>query len=187
MQRHLNFQWWKPIEGEQFSDRVIIVVVVDNGLRGEDLPETVHLCLSRCLQPVIKLSSPAADSLASLDNTFYCHLLCSLASWITRRNLVLVNRVWLWKDSQQEHRWTRLHRAESRPQLTGSDCDLGDDSGLLWVSGPGPPEFVHMSVQWPVAWTELSTRSHKAEMCSYKSVRSSLQRYHVTTNWYLPQ
>ena len=57
---------WKDILSESIlrlkaiSYRVIIVVVVDNGLRGEDLPETVHLVPSRCLQLVIKLSSPAA-------------------------------------------------------------------------------------------------------------------------------
>ena len=66
--------WTYFTDGNQFSYRVIIVVVVDNGLRGEDLPETVHLRPSQCLQPAIKLSSPTAESRVLVLS----HLLLSL-------------------------------------------------------------------------------------------------------------
>ena len=63
-------------------------------------------------------------------------LIVTGSSWITSgfspTLVVLIVAITLLQQSQQEHRGARLHRSEYRHQLTGSDCDPGDDSPLAW-------------------------------------------------------
>ena len=82
--------------------------------------------------------------------------------------LMLMEAITLLQQSLSRHKGAHLHWPESTHQLTGSGCDPGDDSPLLWLSGPGPSEYGHQSARWP-AWF-----GHNCQHCDTSHVQTKM-------------